>query len=496
MTTRSKKCLEKIRNRKSQETSIADGSVFRALALSISSKKGVFEISAIAERLREFRNGRSLRAELMRGGVGSLAVKAANVGLMFAVTVLLARVLGPSGYGLYAFAFAVATLLAIPAQAGMMQLAVRETAKAITNHNLPCLKALWWWSTRNVLMIAGALVASVGGGLWLAEPWIEGPRLLTLTVALSVVPLLALARVWGAVLRGMGRVVIGQLPDLVLRPGFLLVAVGVFSIGVADVGLTAPTAMVIHAVATGISVILGGWWLWRSAPAGMANADADWQAVPEWWRAALPFVLLGGLQVVNTQADILMLGLLGTDEEVGVYRVVVQMALLVVFGLQAVSQVMQPQFARLYEQRDIQRVQTLATRTARFAAGIALLPVTLFIFFGAQFLEIVFGPDYVSGATPLAILALGQLFNAGMGSVGLILNMTGHERDTMRGVGFAAIANISLNLTLIPLYGAAGAAVATAATLVIWNSVLVVTLYRRIGVFSAAVWFTRLKVVN
>ena len=39
-----------------------------------------------------------------------------------------------------------------------------------------------------------------------------------------------------------------------------------------------------------------------------------------------------------------------------------------------------------------------------------------------------------------------------------LLNMTGHHRDTMRVYAFAALANLVLNLLLIPAFGILGAA--------------------------------------
>jgi len=443
-------------------------------------------VDLLSKRFRELCRGRGLRAELIRGGVGSIAVKAANVGLMFAVTVLLARVLGPGGYGLYAFAFAVATLLTVLAQEGMLQLTVRETAKAFNSQDWPLLKGLWIWSTRNVVLVAGALVGVVAASLWLAQPWIQGPRVVTLATALSLVPLLALTRVWDAAVRGLGRVVIGQLPDLVLRPAALIALVAVWVSAGSSSAISAPTAMGLHAAATGVALAVGAWLLWRSAPSGINRAGADWRAVPDWRRAAFPLVLIGGLQMINTQADILMLGLLRSDEEVGIYRVVVQMATLVVFGLYAINQIVQHHFARLYQEGDLRRMQALATRTAQTVTGFALIPVILFIALGGPLLGILFGEEYKPGAAPLGILAVGQLLNAAMGSVVMILNMTGHERDTVGAVGAGAAANIALNLVLIPPYGAMGAAIATATTLIIWKSLLVRTVYRRVGVVSMA----------
>ena len=86
----------------------------------------------------------------------------------------------------------------------------------------------------------------------------------------------------------------------------------------------------------------------------------------------------------------------------------------------------------------------------------------------------------------MASLALGQLVNAGMGSVGALLNMTDHERDTLRGVAIAAVANVVLGLVLIPLYGLEGAAIATAVPLIIWNLLLRQAVWRRIQIETLA----------
>ncbi|MFW5961344.1 MAG: polysaccharide biosynthesis C-terminal domain-containing protein [Desulfohalobiaceae bacterium] len=70
----------------------------------------------------------------------------------------------------------------------------------------------------------------------------------------------------------------------------------------------------------------------------------------------------------------------------------------------------------------------------------------------------------------LTILCLGQLFNAALGSVSLVLNMTGY--DTAKGVGIAAVVSVALNLLLIPLWGVIDSAIATCIALFIWNILL------------------------
>ena len=104
-----------------------------------------------------------------------------------------------------------------------------------------------------------------------------------------------------------------------------------------------------------------------------------------------------------------------------------------------------------------------------------------------RLLTFVFGAAYAQGATALAVLCFGQLLNAAVGPVGVLLNMSGHERDTLIGVSMASGANVILNLLLIPFLGLLGAAIASAATLAIWNMLLMRQVKNRLGVVSAVV---------
>ena len=115
-----------------------------------------------------------------------------------------------------------------------------------------------------------------------------------------------------------------------------------------------------------------------------------------------------------------------------------------------------------------------------------LLPIALFVvgflfLFGEDVIRLLFGEPYLPAYVPLVILASGQLINVAFGSVGQFLTMTGHERDSLSSLGLSAVANVALNAILIPRYGGVGAAIATALSVVIWNVLLSIRLYRRLG---------------
>jgi O-antigen/teichoic acid export membrane protein len=94
----------------------------------------------------------------------------------------------------------------------------------------------------------------------------------------------------------------------------------------------------------------------------------------------------------------------------------------------------------------------------------------------------IFGPEFTGGRTSLMILALAQLFNVAAGSAGVALTMTGHERDAAVAIGIGSTMNIILNWLLIPVYAVNGAAMATAASMILWNTLLVLSVRRRMNI--------------
>jgi O-antigen/teichoic acid export membrane protein len=113
--------------------------------------------------------------------------------------------------------------------------------------------------------------------------------------------------------------------------------------------------------------------------------------------------------------------------------------------------------------------------------------VTLMVCF-PHWLMWLFGDEFVAGAPLLRILAIGQFINVATGSVGYLLMMTGHEKDMRNSLLVVAPCSILLSLWLIPLYGATGAAVATALAIAGQNLLAVFWVRRRLGFNTLAIW--------
>ncbi len=422
----------------------------------------------------------SLRGQLVRGGAGSLTLKVASAGLGLLLAIVLARTLGPEGYGVYAFALSLVTLLAIPAQMGLPILLVREIARYQQRREWGLLRGILTRANQGALAISITLGLAAAGMAW--GPWsdLDPLQLETFAWALALLPLIALGNLRGAALRGLRRIVPGLLPELALRPGLLLAAVGVAAIiGI----LTPPVAMALHVAAAAVAFIIGALLLLRSLPAQARRSRPEFDT-RRWAYSLLPLSLLAGMQVINSQTGVVLLGLLRTPEDVGLYRVAVQGATLVTFMLTAINLVIAPHIAHLHASGDRRRLQKMITRSARLALLAALPTAAVFVFFGDKVLGAVLGAAYVPAYVPLAILCVGQLFSAAMGPVVLILNMTGHERDSAKVVAATATVNVGLCASLIPGFAGLGAAIASAAALIVKSSLLAVLAYRRTGLIG------------
>lgn len=440
-----------------------------------------------AHRMLSVAKGGGLGGKLLRGGMGSFALKLSSKVLTLLVAIMLARILQPDGYGVYSFVVAVLTLVAIPVNMGLPVLLMRETASAATHQNHALIGALWRWSTHLVLAASGIILLVGWLGLWASHGWMDETRLLAFAVGLPMVLFLGLNNLRSSALRGLHRVVLGQVPDMLVRPLFLLAGVGAVVVLLPEDEFTPERAMVLYTLAAAGAFVVGAVLLRWCRPEGVRPSKPSSAMTRGWLAAIIPLAFLSGIQVINQNTDIVMVGLLGADSQVGIYRVAMQGGLLVIFGAQALNQVFMPYFSSIYASGDFARLQRLVFVGAGATTLVALFVAIVFWLFGPAIIRLVFGAGYEPAYIPLSILAAGHVFSATMGQVGALLSMTGYERQTLRGFLIAFGVNIVLNAVLIPHFGAAGAATATSVSLVVLNIVLWQSVRMRLGI-NSSVW--------
>ncbi len=427
----------------------------------------------------------SLGQALIAASFGTAGMKVAYTGLGFVNVALLAKLMGPSGYGIYAYVMALAGVLAIPSEFGIPTLATREMAVTNARGEWGYMRGFILRSHQAIGVLTLAIVCVAAIALLLWGEHLDPDKLECYALGLLLVPIISLGALRGAMLRGLRKLIYGLLPERVIRPLlFLLLIVSVWWLLGREFFQPA-NVLLLQITSAALAFGAGVYFFLKFKPAQLAGATPNYRTAL-WLKSSIPFGLTTALTTINGQTDILALGVFGSDADVGTYRVAVQLATLIIFGLQVVNGIQSPHVAHMYAAGDMQRLRKLIARSSQ-AVVLFALPVTLvLVFFGKPIIALAFGKEFEGAYVPLVILSVGQLVNAAMGSVGLLLNMTGHEQDTMKSVLVGAVLNVVLCFTLIPTLGMIGAALATAVTLVVWNVLMWLKVRRHLGIEPSA----------
>jgi O-antigen/teichoic acid export membrane protein len=232
--------------------------------------------------------------------------------------------------------------------------------------------------------------------------------------------------------------------------------------------------MVATTLATMLCLLVNNYQLRRISP-----ASTDAHAPDLRLRDALPFMWVAGLFLLNSRIDLIMLGSLKGAYEAGIYAVASRVAELTSFLMATANMVLAPKIAHLHHDGQHALLRRMV-RGAMRRVLLASIPIALILILGARpLLTHFYGVRYADGAIVLQILAASQILIVGSGPLGTLLNMTGHVNAITRNMLLAVAINVILNMVLIPLYGATGAATATGISLVfsrilLWHQVRVI----------------------
>ncbi|WP_416832719.1 MAG: oligosaccharide flippase family protein [Erythrobacter sp.] len=407
----------------------------------------------------------------------TLGVNLGGTLLLFLLQVLLARVLGEVGYSQFSYTFAILTVLTTLSLFGFDVGIQRFVPTAIEEDNAGELRGYLLRAMQAMLVMATALGAMLVASALALSGHISEELQTLLVLAAFAIPGGSLLLLASACARALRKPLLAAAPRLAVKP--LLVIAGIAALALAQPQLTPSQAMMVEIAA---SLALAGF----VALAVALHLNPTLRASPAsfrtgaWLAVSFPLFLNAGFQIMIRQTDVLILGgFIGADE-VGSYVVATKIAALASFGLLAINAVVPPIVVRHVvrdEHDQAQRVLGIAALALfAFSLGTGLVLWVL----GEMILGW-FGESFVVAKPLLNLLIMGQLLNAGTGSVSFILGVTGHQNVLAKVVAGALLLNIALCFALIPAFGAMGAAVAVTLATSASNLVLLVLCKSRTG---------------
>lgn len=196
-------------------------------------------------------------------------------------------------------------------------------------------------------------------------------------------------------------------------------------------------------------------------------------------RFSLPLLFAGSMAFVSDSIDTLLLAYFLESNAVGIYNAAYPLANLVLLAPSLFGVILVPMISEYHDDGDRAGMRQIYKTTTRWTVCITLPGYLLMLLGPDVFIQTVFGNQYVSGTTAMVVVATGFFYHTALGMNGGALNMVGDSDFFLFSNSINAVLNLALNIFLIPVLGIVGAAVATAVSYSVANSIVSLRLYQK-----------------
>ena len=414
--------------------------------------------------------------ELISGASVALVLKIIAGGIAFLFNIVLARLLGAEGSGIYFLTFTIVLIMAGIGTIGMENTLVRFIAANSLENKYEKVLGVYKKATLYSFIVAGLFsIILFSISPWISQSVFNKPELgqPLRYMSLAILPL-ALLNLHAYALQGLKKIA----KSISVLSIFIPLITGIIAIiFVPNFGISA--AVMAYILSTFITLAFG-FYFWRKAvsPWGKNKTEFDTNLL---FNTSLPLLGINVMNLIIMWSPIIFLGMWSTNEDVGIYNAASRTAMLTSFVLIAVNSIAAPKFAELYNQGDISSLGNLARNSAKLMMLIAT-PILLFFIIAPEYILSLFGNEFKSGSSILIILALGQFVNVVTGSVGYLLMMSGNEKIMRNNLILCGTIGIFLNIVLIKNYGAIGGAVAASVILALQNLIALFMVKNKLGI--------------
>jgi O-antigen/teichoic acid export membrane protein len=373
--------------------------------------------------------------------------------------IVFARVLGPTGLGLYTIALTAPNLIATFRDWGINSAMIKYTAQ-YRGENKPA-------NIKNILVAGLVFETSLGLALsvlsfslsgFLATTVFHRPTIaLLIQVASFTILTGALMTAAQAVFTGMEKMVPNSITIVcqsiiktVLVPALVILGFGVHG---AVVGATVATLI------AGLIGVLLMWTIYRNLPKpnnGEYKLSLA-ENVKFMFKYGLPLSISSILSGFLTQFYNFLIVIYASDLLIGNYSVANKFVVLITFFVTPITTMLFPAFSKLDPQKEKETLQNVFQYSVKYAALLVVPTATAIIVLAQPAVFTLFGDNYAQAPLFLALLAIGYLYVAfGNLSLGNLINGQGETRLYLKLTLINVATGLALSLILIPRFGIPG----------------------------------------
>jgi O-antigen/teichoic acid export membrane protein len=363
------------------------------------------------------------------------------------VGIWIARYLGPTDFGLMNFAFAFVTLFSPFVGLGIQSLLVREFLHQPEKKNELLGTAFWIQIVTGIIamLIMNVAILILRPNDFLSFLVVFVYSFNNLALSLDMLTNWFDSRVESkkVVMARTGGMIFSNL----LKIGFMLFGFSVIYFILASV---------IETLLTGLFML----YSYIKTEGSIKNWKFDFGLAKKLFSSSWPLILSGAMVIIYMKIDQVMIGLLLSDAQVGIYSVAVKFATMFLFLPAAISVSL---FPSIVNSKKISQ-EVYYSRFQKLFDLMTWVPMTFVIplfLFSNLIVVFLYGAEYSLAGPTLAILIWSAVATSVKFAVEKYLINENKTKIIFSNALIGAVVNVIFNLALIPVFGILGAAVAT-----------------------------------
>ncbi len=419
-------------------------------------------------------------ARSQRMAASVFTIRVASAIIAFVSQVLLARWMGTFEYGIFVAVWTAVIILDTLVSFGMPTAAVRFVSKYREENR----NGLLWgtmYGSMGLTFVSSTIFAFLAVlALTFKPDLLTSYYMIPALLGALCIPIMAVASIAEVIARAFNWTIVSFVPTFIVRPIAILAILWIaLTLGYGASAVSAMWAALIAAYGISLIQIL---LIRRKINQTVPREKPEFK-LKYWIVVALPIFLVESFYVLLTSVDVLFVSWLTKPEDAAVYFATTKILALVHFVYFAVRAAAAHRYSAYHSAGNHAGLKAYVTQSVAWTFWPSLI-IGIFMIATGKYFLLLFGPEFTAGASILWILVMGIVIRASVGPAESLLVMTGNQNSCAAIYVLALFVNITLNLSLIPEYGLAGAAIATAVAMGFESAALYVIIRRKLNLHA------------
>lgn len=199
-------------------------------------------------------------------------------------------------------------------------------------------------------------------------------------------------------------------------------------------------------------------------------------------RFSAPLFFASLIGSVLNNFDIISIEYFLESKEVGIYRIASSFAYINTFFVTSIDMIFAPIISELHAKKEFDKIGSIYALTTKACNMFSFVFLSIVIVLSREILQI-YGTEFIAASTVLILLTTGQLIRSSVGSAVYLLSMSNMPGYILVSSIITVLANITLNILMIPEFGINGAAAATMVSLLIRNLIYLYYIKRKLNLW-------------